>query len=373
VYLVSHAWWLCVVENEVFEFFIRAKNRNTLAHLDVPVEIYIMGAADEPPAFDHSLYRFSILEDCAVSTVVGTVSAQSNGSITYRFVSDSESHDDFAVNSSGDIVTTRPLDREAHEMYELILRAETRASPPLVAHTRLLIHVGDTNDNAPQFETDHYATVVGEGSTAGTQVIQVAAEDADLGLNGQFYYVMTNESVHGMFVCDSATGSISLTGELDRESVAEYRLSVIAVDRGVPRMSSVTEVVVTVSDENDNAPVFLHSSYSGAVNEDALPGTIILTVMATDADVAPNNVVTYHIAGGDVLGQFGVRRSGEIYVNKLLDREEEAHYELTVLATDGAQVAMTTVTVNILDANDNAPVCEQVSVTDHLFIVNPSA
>ena len=248
-------------------------------------------------------------------------------------------------------------------MYQLILRAETRASTPLVAHTRLLIHVGDTNDNAPQFETDQYATVIAEGSTPGTQVIQVAAEDRDLGLNGQFYYVMTNESVLGMFVCDSSSGSISLTGELDRESVAEYRMTVVAIDRGAPRMSSVTEVVVTVSDENDNAPVFVQSSYSAAVNEDALPGTIILVVMATDADIAPNNMVTYHIAGGDVLGQFGIRRSGEIYVNKLLDREEEAHYQLTVLATDGAYAATATVTINILDANDNAPVCEQVRTT----------
>ena len=354
---------MCIAENEVFEFFVRAKKSNASAHLDVPVEIYIMGAADVAPAFDRGLYRFSILEDCAVSTVVGTVSVQDGGNIVYRFVSDSELQADFGVNSSGDIVTVRPLDREAREMYELILRAETRASPPLVAHTRVLLHVGDINDNAPQFEADQYAAVVAEGSRPGTLVIQVAADDPDLGLNGQFYYILTNESVPGMFVCDSSTGSISLTGELDRESAAEYRMSVVAVDRGVPNMSSVTEVVVTVSDINDNAPVFVQSSYSGAVNEDALPGTIILVVMATDADVTPNNMVTYHVAGGDVLGQFGVRRSGEIYVNKLLDREDEAHYQLTVLATDGAHVATATVTVNILDANDNAPVCEQVSLT----------
>lgn len=269
-------------------------------------------------------------------------------------------HDDFDISSSGDIVTVRQLDHEARETHDLIVRAETRASPPLVSHTRVLVHVGDINDNAPQFETDRYSAVVAEGSGPGTRVIQVVADDPDFGLNGELYYLMSNESVRGMFVCDSTTGLVSLTGELDRESVAEYRLSVAAVDRGIPRMSSVTEVVVTVSDVNDNAPVFLQPSYSGAVNEDALPGTIILTVSAADADVAPNNAVTYHVAGGDVLGQFGIGRSGEIFVNKLLDREEQASYELTVLATDGAYVAMVTVAINILDANDNAPVCQQV-------------
>lgn len=344
----------------MFEFFVRAKKRDSAVHLDVPVEIYIMGAADQPPVFEQTVYRFNTLEDCATSTVVGTVSAESNGSILYRFVSDGGIQDDFDVNGSGDIVSMRSLDRETREMYELIVRAETRASPPLVAHARVLIHVGDVNDNAPRFETDRYAAVIAEGSAPGMQVIQVVAEDADLGLNGQFYYMISNESVSGVFVCDSSTGSISLTGELDRESVSEYRLSVVAVDRGMPRLSSTTQVIVMVSDENDNAPVFRQSTYSGAVNEDALPGTIILVVMATDADSAPS--LMYHIAGGDALGQFGVRRSGEIYVNKLLDREETAHYQLTVLATDGAHTAVTTVNINILDANDNSPVCEQVSL-----------
>lgn len=355
---------MCVVETKVFEFFVRAKKRDAVAHVEVPVEIYIMGAADQAPVFETNIYRFSVLEDCAVSTSVGLVSAQSNGSIVYRFVSDGKLSGDFVVNGSGDIVSAKPLDREAREIYELIVRAETVASPPLVSHARVLVHVGDVNDNPPRFETDRYSAVVAEGSSPGTQVIQVAAEDVDLGLNGQFYYVLTNESVDGVFVCDSATGSISLTGELDRETVAEYRLTVVALDRGTPQMTSIAEVVVTVTDENDNAPVFMQSTYSGAVNEDALPGTIILTVTATDADIAPNNAVTYHIAGGDVLGQFGIRRSGEIYVNKLLDREEVAHYRLTVLATDGTHVSTVTVNINILDANDNSPVCEQVNMTD---------
>jgi len=92
----------------------------------------------------------------------------------HRLVSESEAQEDFSVNSSGDMVTVRPLDRESHEMYELIVRAETRASPPLVAHARLLIHVGDTNDNPPRFETDRYTAVIDEGSPLGTQVIQVA-------------------------------------------------------------------------------------------------------------------------------------------------------------------------------------------------------
>ena len=60
------------------------------------------------------------------------------------------------------------------------------------------------------------------------------------------------------------------------------------------------------------------------------------------------------------MGQFNIRSTGEIYVNKALDREEIPAYELIISATDGAFVSTATVRVSILDANDSPPVCEQV-------------
>ena len=53
---------------------------------------------------------------------------------------------------------------------------------------------------------------------------------------------------------------------------------------------------------------------------------------------------------------------GEIYVNKELDREHTPEYELTILATDGAFVSSSLVTISILDDNDNTPVCHQVCI-----------
>ena len=60
------------------------------------------------------------------------------------------------------------------------------------------------------------------------------------------------------------------------------------------------------------------------------------------------------------MGQFNTRLTGEIYVNKVLDREVIPAYELLVSASDGAFVSTATVRVAVLDANDNPPVCEQV-------------
>lgn len=51
-----------------------------------------------------------------------------------------------------------------------------------------------------------------------------------------------------------------------------------------PRLSSTATVTVTVSDENDNAPVFDLEAYSASVHESASPGTVITTITAHDRD-----------------------------------------------------------------------------------------
>ena len=67
------------------------------------------------------------------------------------------------------------------------------------------------------------------------------------------------------------------------------------------------------------------------------------------------------------MGQFSIKSTGEIYVNKALDREVIPTYDLIVSATDGAFVSTATVSVAILDANDNPPICEQVPL--HLMVI----
>jgi len=344
---------------------VRATNSlNSQRHADVPVEIYVMGAADRPPVFDQELYRFNIVEDSPPGTTVASVTAHSDVSINYNIVAEQNGRmSSFAIDHNGVVTTVEQLDREAAEIYELTLRAETWASPPLVTHARFIVHVTDVNDNAPQFETDQYQAVIAENGVAGAQVLQVIARDRDTGANGEFTYQLGIEPLQArIFTIDPRTGWISTTASLDRESITEFRFHVTAIDHGTPSLSSAAQIVITVGDENDNAPQFVQGTYSGAVNEDALPGTIILVVAASDADVSPNNAISYNVAGGDPLGQFGVRRSGELYVNKMLDREDRSHYELMVVATDGAFVSTAAVSVGILDANDNAPICDQVKI-----------
>ena len=124
-----------------------------------------------------------------------------------------------------------------------------------------------------------------------------------------------------------------------------------ATDNGTPKHSARTTVIVRLKDYNDSPTTFKKRFYESAVNEDALPGTVILTLDTIDADTDLTTPVDFYIISGDPSSQFQIRQTGEIYVAKPLDRENVPHYDLQVLVTDGMFTDVTNVSIAILDAN----------------------
>ena len=60
-------------------------------------------------------------------------------------------------------------------------------------------------------------------------------------------------------------------------------------------------VVITVSDLNDNTPSFDHSPYSAEVTEGSdSKGRTVVTVRATDDDSGVNKEIVYSIKSGNV-------------------------------------------------------------------------
>lgn len=154
-----------------------------------------------------------------------------------------------------------------------------------------------------------------------------------------------------VFAIDSHTGWISTLVELDKETKSEYKFHVTATDNGTPKRSARTTVVIRLKDYNDSPTVFKKSFYESAVNEDALPGTVVLTLDTTDADIDLTTPIEYYITKGDPSSQFQIRQTGEVYVAKALDRESVPHYSLEITVTDGMFTDTTKVSITVLDAN----------------------
>ncbi|XP_064610099.1 protocadherin Fat 1-like isoform X2 [Liolophura sinensis] len=350
--------------NQVYQFFVHATDRGSPSlENNVPVEILVMGPMDAPPMFDQPGYSFFIPENTRPNTIIATITAQSNDTVTYSivpgFTRGSNNPAKFSINGEGKIRVLGELDRETTSSFTLTIRAETPTTPPLVAHTQVHVQIMDINDNCPQFESNPYLATVPENTDPGIHVIKVKAFDNDTGVNAEVRYAFTAEvgKLANMFAINSETGEITLLVPLDREEADEYNLTVIASDRGSKEsLSNTTLVTVRVMDHNDEAPVFSQTTYSAAVNEDALPGTVIVSISTSDGDLASD--ITYYVTSGDPLGQFSISKAGEVYVNRALDREAKSRYKMTIMATDGGFVTTAMVVIDILDANDNAPNCD---------------
>ncbi len=119
---------------------------------------------------------------------------------------------------------------------------------------------------------------------------------------------------------------------------------------------AVTQVVtVTVTNVDDNAPVFAEGSAAHNVAEGQ---TVVATVIATDGD---GDTITYTLTGADQ-DDFEITDTGELAFNTAPDFENPTDaggnnvYVVVVTATAGTRTAFQTVTVTVTNVNENAPV-----------------
>jgi hypothetical protein len=108
------------------------------------------------------------------------------------------------------------------------------------------------------------------------------------------------------------------------------------------------------------APVFTQSEWRGNISEDAHIGTSVLRIEATDGD---GDSLDYTIWGGQNHNHFSLGFSNGVLSTAVsLDRERIQSYTLTVSASDFMSFPQTTVSITVLDVNDNPPSCTHATV-----------
>lgn len=197
------------------------------------------------------------------------------------------------------------LEDEALPGNTFVLQLEARQvdSPQKRAVARIEIEILDLNDNAPEFEVDVYNISIVENLPSGFSVLQVNAIDRDQGENAEFFYQMSDEKPKGAFVVDPRSGWITVRDQelLDRESRTSITMSIMAIEKESPysdrdEHAGVVLVEVTLLDSNDNTPEFeMGNLYEFKVNVDAVVGTLVGTVKASDPDEGRNGMVFYEL------------------------------------------------------------------------------
>ncbi|XP_072438052.1 cadherin EGF LAG seven-pass G-type receptor 3-like isoform X4 [Chiloscyllium punctatum] len=329
----------------------------------VKVYITVLDENDNIPQFSEKRYIVQVREDIRPHTQILQVTAtdldkDNNALVHYNIIS-GNSRGQFSIDSlTGAIEVVTPLDFEVEREYALRVRAQDAGRPPLSNNTGMVsIQLVDVNDNAPIFVSTPFQVSVLENAPLGHSVIHIQAVDADYGENARLEYRLTDTATDTPFVINSGTGWITVSAQLDRESVEHYSFGVEAWDHGSPSLSASASVTITVMDVNDNRPEFTQTVYFIRLNEDAAVGTSVLTVTAVDRDV--NGVVTYQITGGNTRNRFSISTQGGMGIITLalpLDYKQERRYVLTITASDRTLHDTCHVHVNITDANTHRPV-----------------
>lgn len=128
-----------------------------------------------------------------------------------------------------------------------------------------------------------------------------------------------------------------------------------AVDHGEPQRSATAQVVLQITDRNDEPPIFNQTTYVFGLFEDQVAGTEVGRVKTTDADDYYDSV-SYNLGKA---AMFAIDSdTGIITTKKRLDRESQSSYTFKVWAHNPGPPTLSssaTVTVYVADINDNAP------------------
>ncbi|XP_015278377.1 PREDICTED: cadherin-23 [Gekko japonicus] len=356
--------------------------RNARRDFDLLV-ISVADENDNHPLFTQSSYQAEVLENSPPGTHItvlnGPILALDrdqgiNAVVTYQLLGMAK--DLFIINNRTGVVLVKPgrlIDREAflNPVLECLLLAVDVGK--LNSTARLTLTILDDNDNRPVFHPSALTVRVLENISPGFSVLQVTATDKDNGLNQQLSYRIES-GAQDKFLIDSDTGVISVANTtIDREEKDNYRLTVVAVDRGTPPLSGTATVSILIDDINDSQPEFINPIQTVSVPESAALGTIVAEVTAIDRDLNPR--LEYYLIeimakdDADALvpdqqAAFAVDfKTGAVKVKSTLNRELVATYEVTISVFDNSSdvvdrsvsVPNAKLTVNVLDVNDNAP------------------
>lgn len=274
-------------------------------------------------------------------------------------------------DTSGIIETTQRIDRDTMcpQQPSCYVYLDVAVSPnEYFQIISVRIDIMDMNDNTPTFPGSGVIhKTISEATQPGmTFSIPSAADPDSTQYAVKAYELVSDTGVFQLIQKPSFDGGTDLLLELmsflDREKKDSYQLTVLAVDGGEPPKSGSVIVNITITDANDNSPVFTNNTYEVDVREDVRVNSTLITVYANDADIGQNAELVYSFTARTIsnYGQIFALNSktGAITLKKPLDYEQLAIYHLVVIAEDqgpNSQPVQATVVINVKDVNDNAP------------------
>ncbi|NXI10979.1 CDHR3 protein, partial [Irena cyanogastra] len=353
------------------------------------VNINIININDERPYFTTKQRIYRIPEEQSPGTIVANITAKDpddEDSPSRLFYSIQSSDRHFSINpATGVLQVAGRIDRDAlplrlHPNVSLIVRVEDSPSSGRASEMEITVIIDDVNDNPPECNPSAFRKEANENTTPGTFLVDLRNYCKDIDAdpsNNQFIFTGLSGFGSNNFALESTvSGRLVMTGTIDLENPANpgvevYTLSVRVQDITHPNYSSkypfyisfanIIYIYVRIKPVNEFFPVFRNLSYVFSVSEITKVGSSIGRVHAIDKDWPPN-VITYSIVAGagarDYTNIFWISPTkGDVRILARLDYETTQKHIFTVQASDQEKSTTASVTVNVLEVNDEEPIC----------------
>ena len=237
--------------------------------------------------------------------------------------------------------------------FNLTVQCSDSGHPQLTSQTQVHVHVIKENLFYPTFSSDLYYAGIKEDKEIGTSVYTVNASDDDRGKDGEIEYSLRES--HGVFMIDPVNGIVYTAQLLDREKHGEYKLQVVATDKGLPRHSGSAKLTIKILDVNDNGPQCERAIYRVDVSENA---NRVVDLNCTDHD--ETGVPMYSVLDASDPGVFAISAAGVVMVNIALNQRASTDYSLRIRVFDPDPVELpvinVTVFIHVNRSNDYFPV-----------------
>ncbi|NXN86088.1 CDHR3 protein, partial [Bombycilla garrulus] len=353
------------------------------------VNIKIININDERPYFTTKQRIYRIPEEQSPGTIIANITAEDpddGDSPSRLFYSIQSSDRRFSINpATGVLQVAGRIDRDAlplrlHPNISLMVRVEDSPSSGHASEMEITIIIDDINDNPPECNPSAFRKEEKENTTPGTFLVDLRNYCKDIDVdpsNNQFSFTGLSGFGSNNFALESTvSGRLVMSGTIDLENPANpgievYALTVRVQDIAHPNYSSkypfyisfdnIVYIYIRIKPVNEFFPVFRNLSYVFSVSEITKVGSSIGRVHATDKDWPPN-IITYSIVAGagtrDFTNIFWINPTkGDVRILARLDYETTQKHIFIVQASDQEKTTTASVTVNVLEVNDEEPVC----------------
>ncbi|KAK3607644.1 hypothetical protein CHS0354_010698 [Potamilus streckersoni] len=296
---------------------------------------------DNRPLFQSENYTAYIPENNDIHAIILQVSATdqdigNNGLVQYYVYEDGQEVVTVG-NNNGILYAAKVFDRETNKSFVFRILAIDLGIPALTGTVTVTLYIEDKNDQVPRFLNTINPFRVAENLPSDTSVGYLKAVDGDTGINAELSFAIPPEYLNVPFVVFN-DGLVKTNKELDREQQSRYDFQVMVTDHGEPRLSSIANVTVFVTDDNDNVPVITYPSEKNNTISIPYPdeeNTSVCQIQAYDNDDGDNSVLVYSISAGNDLGIFRIDENlGRIYLKNIISIDSDMKVSLMIYVED---------------------------------------